>query len=133
MRKSFVLDAGVLALYFAGREDARKYVEAAYERGYAVYVCEVNLAEFLYSYARVFGWEAALARNALVRRSPVKVVGVDEQLTLEAAALKLKHWQKLSLADCYLLALAKRLNAAVVTTDSNVAYAREAPAVRLPI
>ncbi|MEM0024291.1 MAG: PIN domain-containing protein [Thermofilaceae archaeon] len=75
MKRNYVLDAGVLALYFAGREDARKYVEAAYERGYAVYICEVNLAEFLYNYAHVFGWEAALSRNALIRRSPIKVMG----------------------------------------------------------
>ena len=31
MREKLVLDAGVLALYFAGRGDAKKYIDAAYE------------------------------------------------------------------------------------------------------
>ncbi|RLF17287.1 MAG: PIN domain nuclease, partial [Thermoprotei archaeon] len=66
------------------------------------------IAEFLYNHAEVFGWEAALVRNNLLRNSPVTIVGVDEDLTIRAAKLKLKYYDVLSLADCYLIALAKR-------------------------
>ena len=133
MRRSYVLDAGVLALYFAGREDAKMYVDAAYSGGARVLMCEVNVAEFLYNYARVFGWEAALVKHALLRSSPIAIVGVNEKLTVEAARLKLRHYGRLSLADCYLLALAKLAKATVVTTDGAIEEVGEAPAVLLRV
>jgi len=120
LRRRYLLDAGVLALYFAGREDVRIYVDSAYSGAAEVYMCEVNLAEFLYNYARVFGWSIALSRHSFIRSSPIRIVGVDEELTVEAARLKLKYYNVLSLADCYLIALGKRLRARVVTTDSRV-------------
>ncbi len=66
-------------------------------------MCEINIADSLYNYARVFGWEA-----------------VDESLTLGAAKTKLKHYNILSLADSYLIALARRLKATIITTDQSV-------------
>ncbi len=133
MKRRYVLDAGVLALYFAGREDAREYIEAAYSGGAKVYMCEINVAEFLYNYARVFGWDAALARHALVRSSPITVVEVDERLTVEAAKLKHRHLGALSLADCYLVATAKLLKATVVTTYENVKDLGEVHTVLLKV
>ncbi|RLI23386.1 DNA-binding protein [Candidatus Bathyarchaeota archaeon] len=126
MRGRYVLDAGVLALYFAGYEEAKRYIDLAYS-GEKVYMCEVNVAEFLYNYARVFGWDAALVKHALIRNSPLVVKEIDETLTVEAARLKLKYYDKLSLADCYLIALAKQLKSSVVTTDSRVKEVMEAP------
>jgi len=120
LRKRYVVDAGVLALYFAGREDARKYVDEAYSGRSEVFICEVNVAEFVYNYARVFGWDAALVKHSLIRDSPIRIEGVDESLTVEAAKIKLKHYNLLSLADCYLIALAKRFKAKLATTDSNI-------------
>lgn len=55
MKRKYVLDAEVLALYFAGRRHSKKYTEEAYANTAKAYMCEVNLAEFLYNYARVFG------------------------------------------------------------------------------
>ena len=55
MRKRYVLDAGILALYFAGRRDAKNHIDAAYEGRAEAFMCEVNVAEFLYNYAQIFG------------------------------------------------------------------------------
>jgi len=131
LRKRYVLDAGVLALYFAGRRDARRFIDDAYAERAEAYMLEINLAEFLYNYARVFGWEAALTRHSMIRASPIRIVGVDEELTVQAAKLKLRHYSRLSLADCYLLALAKKLGATVVTTDHAVREAGEARVILL--
>ena len=133
MRKRYVLDAGVLALYFAGRRDARKYIDMVYEGRVEAFMCEINVAEFLYNYARVFGWDAALVKHSLLRSSPIKIVGVDEELTIEAAKLKLKYYNTLSLADCYLIALAKRSRATIVTTDRSIRNVNEAPTTLLAI
>ena len=133
MRKRYVLDAGVLALYFAGRRDARKYIDMVYEGRAEAFMCEINVAEFLYNYARVFGWDAALVKHSLLRSSPIKIVGVDEELTIEAAKLKLKYYNTLSLADCYLIALAKRSRAAIVAADRSIRSVDEAPTALLAI
>jgi hypothetical protein len=61
-------------------------VDDAYSGRIKLFMCEVNIAEFLYSCAKVLGWEAALARHSLLRNSPIEVVGVDEKLTVEARA-----------------------------------------------
>ncbi len=133
MKRKYVLDAGVLALYFAGRRDAKAYIDAAYTGRADVFMCEVNVAEFLYNYARVFGWEAALTKHALLRNSPITIVSADESLTVKAAELKLRHYEKLSLADCYLLALAGLVKGTVVTTDSRIEDVAEVPVVLLPL
>ena len=66
-------------------------------------------------------------KHTLTRNSPIVIKEIDETLTTEAAWLKLKHYDKLSLADCYLIALAKQLKSSIVTTDSRVKEVMEAP------
>jgi len=120
LRRRYVLDAGILALYFAGREDVKRYINEVYSGKAEAYMCEINVAEFLYNYARVFGWDAALTKHSLIRNSPISIVSVERDLTIEAAKLKLKYYSVLSLADCYLIALAKKSKATVVTTDPGI-------------
>ena len=120
MRRRYVLDAGILALYFAGREDVKRYINEVYSGKAEAYMCEINVAEFLYNYARVFGWDAALTKHSLIRNSPISIVSVERDLTIEAAKLKLKYYSVLSLADCHLIALAKKSKATVVTTDPGI-------------
>ena len=131
--KKYVFDAGVLALYFAGRQDAKKFVDEVYGGKAKAYMCEVNVAEFLYNYARVLGWEAALVKHSLLRESPITIVEVGEELTVAAAKLKLKYYNLLSLADCYLIALAKLYKATIITTDSRVKEVGEAPTILLEV
>ena len=131
--KKYVFDAGVLALYFAGRQDAKKFVDEVYGGKAKAYMCKVNVAEFLYNYARVLGWEAALVKHSLLRESPITIVEVGEELTVAAAKLKLKYYNLLSLADCYLIALAKLYKATIITTDSRVKEVGEAPTILLEV
>jgi len=131
--KKYVFDAGVLALYFAGRQDAKRLVDEVYSGKAKAYMCEVNVAEFLYNYARVFGWEAALVKHSMLRESPITIVEVGEELTVAAAKLKLKYYNLLSLADCYLIALAKLYRATTITTDSRVKEVGEAPTILLEV
>ena len=133
MKKKYILDAGILALFFAGREDDKKYVYRAYSNKDKVFMCEINVAEFLYNYAKVFGWDSAKAKHKLLRNSPIEIIGVDENLTLEAAKLKLKYYNILSLADCYLIAMAKILKAIIVTTDGSIKNVDEASTILLTI
>ena len=120
-----------LALYFAGSREARKYIDEVYSGRTEVFMCEVDEAEFLYNYARVFGWELALIKHALPRNCPIVISGVDEFLTTDVAKLKLKYYSRLSLADCYLIALAKQKKAKIITTDEDVEKVKEVLTVLL--
>ncbi len=132
MKKKLVFDAGIPALYFAGNTIVKKYVDDMYRGLVEIYMCEVNLAEFIYNYARVFGWEAAKVKQEIIRDS-IKVLVVNKELTIEAAKLKLKYYNLLSLADCYLIALAKKIRARVVTTDHDIKACKEVPVTLISI
>ena len=84
------------------------------------YTCEVNVAEFLYNYAKAFRWNSAQIKNNLIRSSPINITSPNENLTLKAAKLKLKHYKTLSLTDSYLIALANQLKATIITTDKDI-------------
>jgi len=133
LKKRYVLDAGILALYFAGRKDVKRYVDEIYSGRAKGFMCEVNVAEFLYNYARIFGWDTALARHTLLRNSPINIVSIEEELTVRAARLKLNYYNVLSLADCYLIALAKKNKATIITTDQNVKNVNEVRTILIPI
>ena len=61
------------------------------------------------------------------------MISVDEDLTINAAKLKLKYYNILSLAECYLIALAKKNKAKVITTDPDVRNVNEVPTILIPI
>ena len=51
MKKKYVIDAGVIALYFAGDQKVKEIVNDVYSGRAEAYMCEINIAEFLYNYA----------------------------------------------------------------------------------
>ncbi|MEM2310791.1 MAG: type II toxin-antitoxin system VapC family toxin [Candidatus Methanomethylicia archaeon] len=134
MRRKYILDAGFLSAFFAGVLESKRYMDEVYEKVSEAYISEINLAEFLYNYARVFGWESTLVRNKLIRNSPIIVVSPDEKQTIEAARIKLKYYDRLSLADSYLVALAIMLKGIIVTTDARIENVIEVPVevIRIP-
>lgn len=129
----YVLDAGILALYFAGHRETKKYIDEIYMGKAEAYMCEVNIAEFLYNYAKIFGLNSAKIKHNLIRSSPITIISPNEDLTLKAAKTKLKHIKTLSLADSYLIALANQLKATIITTDHSIEEANEAPTILLTI
>jgi len=133
LKKKYILDTGVIALYFAGHREAKKYIDEIYMGKAEAYMCEVNIAEFLYNYAKIFGWNSAKVKHNLIRSSPIKIVSPNENLTLNAAKIKLKHIKTLSLADSYLIALANQLKATIITTDKNIKNVNEVPTTLLAI
>ena len=120
MKKKYVIDAGALALYFAGDFKVRKYFDEILAREADAYLCEVNLAEFYYKTVEKLGEEVADIRYESVRNSPIRQVPAAGDLTREAAKMKLEYRDKISLADAYLIALALQTRAIALTTDSVV-------------
>ncbi len=113
----YVLDAYALMAFIhaePGAERVRELLHAA--DAVELSLTTVNLAEVLYRVERDDGEAAADAVLArLTQELPVHVVEADLDLSVRAARFKAVH--PASLADCYAVALAERLDAVVVTGD----------------
>ena len=120
MKNKYVIDAGVLALYFAGDQRVKKYFDEIFQNVSEGYLCEVNLAEFYYKTAEKLGIDTADIRYEAIRASPIKQVPVKGELTKEAARIKLRYRGRVSLADAFLIALTQMIGGIVLTTDSTI-------------
>ena len=115
---TYVLDAFALLAHFKNEPGARRMGElfaGASAASQDLPISVVNLAEVIYKTIRQFGQERAQQVLGEVRQLPIVVLGVDEQLALDAAVIKGTH--RISYADCIAAALAQRLGAILVTGD----------------
>ena len=120
MNAKYIIDAGALALYFAGDRRIKKYFNEIFEGKAEGYILEINLAEFYYKTAEVLGLETADLRYRMVRNSDLKQVSSGSEVTRKAAIIKLRHRNILSLADSFLIAEAKDQDMIILTTDQAV-------------
>lgn len=129
-----VLDAYAL-IALALDEPAAGEVEALVRRG-STAVSAVNLAEAVDVLGRVHDVPAERIRASfeLLLGEPVAVLAVDENAAWRAAQLRARHYHRtrspVSLADCVLLAAARRGDA-VATPDAAVAAAARSEGVEL--
>lgn len=127
MKPTIVLDAGTVSLFFAGDSRVVQYFSRIDQEKAAGLITEVNLAEYYYKACQKLGRETADTRYFLLRRSKLLPIG-DESLTRLAGLEKCRQQLDLSLADCFALALAKRENAILLTTDSELRKVRDVQA-----
>lgn len=124
MRK-YVVDAGVLFLYFIGDERVKPYFDEVASGRAQGFICDVNLAEYYYKTCEKLGKDVADVRYYQIRESDVRAFATDQVLTKNAGEKKCKYRGKLSLADCFSLALSELMKATLLTTDSELAKVKE--------
>jgi uncharacterized protein len=129
----YCIDAGILALYFEGRVDVKAYFDKIWISKAQGFMCEVNLAEFMYTYTRHYGWEAAKTKMALVRKSKIETPIIDEGVTERAARLKVEYFDRLSLGDCFLVATALSLDSVVLTTEARLGDCKSVRIIHIPL
>jgi ribonuclease VapC len=114
----FVLDSHALIAYLEDEPGAlrvRKVLEVA-ERGQAqVLVSIINYGEVVYITEREKGLVAAQSTIAAIDELPISVIEADRKLTFAAAHLKAKY--PVSYADAFAIALAKSVEAIILTGD----------------
>ena len=88
------------------------------------YISSLNMSEFYYKTCQKLGKPTADLRYFQVRKTRLKVVETDEELTRTAGVEKCRQPHKLSLADCHALSLAKLLKATLLTTDGELAKSK---------
>jgi predicted nucleic acid-binding protein len=114
----FVLDSFALLAFFQAEPAGLRVSElldqaARGEVGLAI--TTVNLGEVAYRTERRYGLKRAQGVLAKIQEYAPAVIDVNRELALAAAHLKARY--HMSYADCFVAALAQRLDAAVVTGD----------------
>lgn len=121
----YVIDAYAWIEYLDG-SDAGSKVSAILEKNDDVFTCAVTLGEVVSKVARM-GKDAKVAYDVLLGNS--QVVVVDEELSLQAGLLHCemrKAAKDFGLADAYVLATARRLEAKILTEDPHFKLLKEA-------
>lgn len=115
---SWVLDSYAL-LAFLGAEPGHERVDELLRSSCAgradLYLCLINYGEVLYIIEREKGLTETLLAIAAIDQLPLEVVQADRELTFAAAHIKARY--PLAYADCFAVALAQKLEAAVLTGD----------------
>jgi predicted nucleic acid-binding protein len=113
-----VLDSSAVITFLRNLSGAEKVAELlrlaqAGER--ELYMCVVNWGEVFYSVWRADGAKAAEQVAFEIAQAPIRIMDVGLELTKIAAEFKADY--KLPYADCFVAAVAKLMNAEVVTAD----------------
>jgi len=114
----FVLDSFALLAFFRAEPSGsrvRELLEQAQADEITLSITTVNLGEVFYRAIRERGREHAHEMLGRVEEFGVEIASVDLELALIAGALKADSG--IGYADCFAAALARRLDAAVVTGD----------------
>jgi len=120
-----VFDAGVLSLHFISDPRVKKFFDDVEDGAARGSIAAVNLSEFYYKTCQKIGKSTADIRYYQVRNTKLEVLETEAELCRVAAFEKCRQRADLSLADCYVLAAAKRLKATILTTDSELAKVKD--------
>ncbi len=115
--RSYLLDAGFLALHYSGNKEAKSYFDRILSNKATGFVSEVNLAEFYYKTGQQKGLDTAETWYLQVRQAGFRIISPDEQITRRAALWKIKR-NDISLADCFALSTLEEFAQILLTTDS---------------
>ncbi len=134
MKNNYLLDSwALLALLYEEHPAAKRVqqllVEAIHGRS-RLHLSIINLGEIYYSFGQKRGERAADLALEHIRRMPVQLLPVDENLVLAAARYKMNY--RLSYADAFAAATAAPRNLTIVTGDPELfALEPEIPIERL--
>lgn len=115
--RSYLFDAGFLALHYAGKKEAKPYFDRVFSQKAKGFISEVNLAEFYYKTAQQKGIDTAETWYLQVRQAGgFQIVAPNEIVTRRAAVWKVKR-NDISLADCFALSSLEEFAQVLLTTD----------------
>jgi len=123
--RTFVLDSSILLLYFAGDRRVEELVNKINDGIGDGYMLELCVSELFTKLEERFGYAVASKRLEAVKNSRIKVMRVDYDLMKIAGQIKSIHKGKLSMIAAYMIALAKNLDAVLVTSDDSIAKTDE--------
>ncbi len=119
MKNNYLLDSWALLALMNEEHPAAKRVqqlltEAIHGRS-RLHLSIINLGEIYYSFGRRWGKRAADMAIERIKRMPIQLLPVDENLVLAAARYKMNY--RLSYADAFAMAAAVPRHLTIVTGD----------------
>jgi len=123
---NYVIDAWAWVEYLVGSEHGAKLNNILDENNNDVYTCAITLAEVISKVARE---KRDIEAASTVVSSNSQIVNVDEDLSVQAGLLHCemrKTLKDFGLADAYVLATARILNAKVITGDLHFKNVKDA-------
>lgn len=121
--RTFLLDSTAVLLYFAGEKRVEDVINRVSDGAAEGYMLELCASELFSKLEEKFGYDAAAKRMEAVKNSRIKLVGADYELMKLAGQIKSEHKGKLPMTGACMLALARKLDAVIVTSDEQVAKA----------
>jgi uncharacterized protein len=118
MKQPVVLDSFALISFFhqePGWETVRSLFKELTDAGGKAALSGINWGEFYYIVKRRVGREKTLEALALIEQLPIDILSVDDSLIREAAEIKSDF--PIAYADAFCVAIAKRLNGCILTSD----------------
>jgi len=122
---SYVVDAWAWIEYLIGTKRGDKLKQILDEEKNEVYTCALTIAEVVSKVARE-GRNADAAYETLVGNS--QVIDIDEELSKQAGLLhaEMRRTEKdFGIADAYVLATARKLEAKVLSGDKHFKHAKD--------
>ncbi|GBC74624.1 MULTISPECIES: PIN domain-containing protein [Candidatus Nitrosocaldus] len=115
--QAYIIDPTVLLLYFIGNEDAKTVVENIIEEHAYGYILEPMLVELFQKMVEYFGYTVASSRLEAIKNSNIRLINVDFELIRDAGRIKASN-PSMPMVYAYMIALAKKFNATIVTADT---------------
>lgn len=118
MSHTVVLDSYAVIAFLEnerGAEIVKDVLTEAKKHNQPLLLSLINWGEVYYICHREYGQKIADEILIKLKESPIEIVSVDQELTFMAASIKAT--KKMSYADCFAAALAKRKKASLVTGD----------------
>ncbi len=124
--KRYVLDSYAMIAYFEDEPGADRVAQILRQliQGKAKgYMSVVNWGEVYYNTMREEGVAEAEKVILQLDKFPIQIIEVNRDFAYEAAKLKGKY--RIAYADCFVVALSVKLNASLVTGDSEFKKLKE--------
>ena len=125
-----MVDAWAWVEYLVGSEQGAKLNKILDESSNEIYTCAITLAEVISKVARE---NRDVEAACIMLSSNSQLVNIDKELSLEAGLLHCeirKTLKDFGLADAYVLATARRLNAKVLTGDLHFKNIKDAVMIK---
>ena len=119
IRKAYVIDSTVILLYFLGNKKASEVIGSILDGNAIGYILEPCIAELFQKLTQYLGYTVASSRLEAIKNSNIRLVNIDFDLIRDAGRIKAMN-PSMPMLYAYIIALAKRFNAVIVTADKNI-------------
>ena len=118
MKQVYVLDSCAIITLFKeedGSGRVKELLEKSIEQKVDLYLPIIQFGEILYVIELYLGATIKAEVREQIKASRIKIANINEELTEEAAQYKARGG--ISYQDCFVIAIAKKLNGIILTKD----------------